>query len=66
MALVVPAHPSTITGTVKNQYTFGTFDIKCMLDFLALCNRFVSRSVVSAPHFEINGLLAMGVFNCKC
>ena len=36
MALVMPADPSTITGTLKNQYTFGTFDMKCMCIFSAL------------------------------
>ena len=36
VAVVMPADPSTITGTLKNQYTIGTFDMNGMLHFFQL------------------------------
>ena len=66
MALVMPADPSTITGTLKNQYTFGTIDMKFIPQFFKLlwkvCVAGLCCFCTSAK--KINGLLAMGVFNC--
>lgn len=50
MALVMPADSSTMPGTLKNQYTFGTIDMKFIPQFFSSCGKFAQQDfVVSAP-----------------